>query len=73
MAVEPRKINPPGTVTTAPAPEAEGDPIDAASSSPKGSGADDIAQQKRFPVIPVLAGVIGVVVLALLIKVLKAK
>ena len=63
VAVEPRKINPPDTVTNAPAPEAEEKPI----------GAEGIAPQKRFPVIPILAGVIGVIVLALLIKVLKAK
>ena len=73
VAVEPRKINPPGTVTKASAPEAEHDPIETASPNPEEAVADAAAQKKPFPIIPILAGVIGAVVLGLLIKVLKAK
>ena len=68
VAVEPRQINPPGTKKTASTTSVSG--------TDGGASIDEDAPEggkKSFPLVPILAGLVGVIVLWLLVKVMKSK
>ena len=67
VAVEPRKILKPGEK-----PETS-DVAVAEPETPDASAANDDKEGKKLPIVPILAGVIGLVVVGLLGKVLMAK
>jgi len=74
VAVEPRKINPPGTEISEPSNQVAEKVAAVESPRPNvADGADAEQPGGSSPLIPILAGVVGLVVLALLVKVLKAK
>ncbi len=74
VAVEPRKINPPGTEIPEPSNQVAEKVAAVESLRPTVADGADVEQPGgSSPLIPILAGVVGLVVLALLVKVLKAK
>ena len=64
VAVEPREFKSPTKTNGATDPVVEAEPIGSAAENP---------DKSSFPLIPILAGIVGVVVLGLLIRVLIAK
>ena len=75
VAVEPREFKKPSAKTAglAAGESAVADPPQ--STDPEGAtrAEAEIPEKKSLPLIPILAGVVGVVVLGLLVKVLSAK
>jgi hypothetical protein len=71
VAVEPRKINPPSLQNKDSASQAEPAGALVDRSSPVDDAETD--EKKSSPLIPILAAIVAVVVVALLVKVLRAK